>query len=145
MCFLVAHSLSSLFSPLGIMPYISASIIMNLLTVVFPALSRLQKEGEGGRKKLNQYTRYGTIFLCTIQSYFILSNALSSTNRFNIALVSPDVNPFWFVNIGVLTITTGTMILMWFGDQITERGIGNGISLLIFAGIIAQLRLCFGR
>ena len=128
----------SIFS-LGIMPYISASIIMNLLTVIFPALARLQREGEEGRKKLNQYTRYGTIFLCATQSYFILLNALQSTNRFNEPLVSPAITPFWFIIIGVLSITTGTMFLMWIGDQITEKGIGNGVSLLIFSGIIAQL------
>ena len=128
----------SIFS-LGIMPYISASIIMNLFTVVFPALSRLQKEGAEGRKKLNQYTRYGTIILCGMQSYFILANALQTTNRFNEPLVSASMDPTWFMIIGVITIITGTMILMWLGEQITERGIGNGISLLIFAGIIAQL------
>ncbi len=130
----------SIFS-LGIMPYISASIIMNLLTVVFPALARLQREGEEGRKKISQYTRYGTIFLCATQAYFILANALQSTNRFNEPLVSPDVSPFWFTVMGLMSITTGTMVLMWIGDQITERGIGNGVSLLIFAGIIAQLPL----
>ncbi len=128
----------SVFS-LGIMPYISASIIMNLLTVIFPALSRLQKEGEEGRKKINQYTRYGTIFLCATQSYFILANALQTSNRFNEPLVSPDITPLFFTIMGVLSITTGTMLLMWMGDQITERGIGNGVSLLIFSGIIAQL------
>ena len=128
----------SIFS-LGIMPYISASIIMNLLTIVFPALTRLQREGEEGRKKINQYTRYGTILLCATQSYFILANALNSTNRFNEPLVSGNISHFWFITIGVLTITSGTMLLMWLGDQITERGIGNGVSLLIFSGIIAQL------
>ena len=128
----------SVFS-LGIMPYISASIIMNLLTVVFPALARLQKEGEEGRRKINQYTRYGTIVLCAAQSYFILANALQTSNRFNEPLVSTDISPLGFILMGILTITTGSMLLMWMGEQITERGIGNGVSLLIFAGIIAQL------
>lgn len=128
----------SVFS-LGIMPYISASIIMNLLTVVFPTLARLQREGEEGRKKISQYTRYGTMFLCATQSYFILANALQTTNRFNEPLVSADLDPMWFIFMGILTITAGTMLLMWMGDQITDRGIGNGVSLLIFAGIIAQL------
>ena len=128
----------SIFS-LGIMPYISASIIMNLLTVVFPALARLQKEGEEGRRKITQYTRYGTILLCAAQAYFVVANALQTNNRFNEPLVSPEINPLLFTLIGILAITTGSMLLMWIGEQITERGIGNGISLLIFAGIIAQL------
>ncbi len=128
----------SVFS-LGIMPYISASIIMNLLTVVIPPLARLQREGEEGRKKINQYTRYGTIVLCAIQAYFILINALSSRNALGEPLVSAAMQEFWFITLGVITITTGTVLLMWFGEQITERGIGNGVSLIIFAGIIAQL------
>ncbi|MEQ9363099.1 MAG: preprotein translocase subunit SecY [Leptospirales bacterium] len=128
----------SVFS-LGIMPYISASIIMNLLTVVIPPLARLQREGEEGRKKINQYTRYGTIVLCSIQAYFILLNAIQTTDRRGQPLVSEDITPFWFFAIGILTITTGTILLMWIGEQITERGIGNGVSLIIFAGIIAQL------
>ncbi len=128
----------SIFS-LGIMPYISASIIMNLLTVVFPMLGRLQREGEEGRKKINQYTRYGTIVLCILQSYLILLNAVKSTNRFNEPLVSTGMDPGWFIFIGVVSVTAGSMFLMWMGEQITERGIGNGVSLIIFAGIIAQL------
>ncbi len=122
---------------LGIMPYISASIILQLLTVVWPYLERLQKEGELGRKKITQYTRYGTIFLSIIQSMGI-SFALENTS-------SPSGVPFvadpsWsFRLMTVLTLTTGTAFLMWLGEQITERGIGNGISLLIFSGIAVGL------
>jgi len=122
---------------LGIMPYISASIILQLLTVVWPYLERLQKEGELGRKKITQYTRYGTIVLSVIQSLGI-SFALEGTT-------SPSGVPFvdetgWsFRLMTVLTLTTGTAFLMWLGEQITERGIGNGISLLIFAGIAVGL------
>lgn len=139
----------SIFS-LGIMPYISASIIMNLLTVVIPPLARLQREGEEGRKKINQYTRYGTVVLCAVQAVFILLWALDpstvSTEK-RMPLVSPwmrDNTPL-FMALGVLTITTGTVFLMWMGEQITERGIGNGVSLLIMAGIIAQLPLMLVR
>ncbi len=128
----------SVFS-LGIMPYISASIIMNLLTVVIPPLARLQREGEEGRKKINQYTRYGTIVLCAVQAYFILASSVDQTNRFNERVVSDRIDPTLFIILGIVTITTGTMFLMWIGEQITERGIGNGVSLIIFAGIIAQL------
>ncbi len=133
----------SIFS-LGIMPYISASIIMNLLTVVIPPLARLQREGEEGRKKINQYTRYGTVVLCAVQAVFILLWAIDpgtvSTER-RMPLVSPwmQEHNVLFMILGVLTITTGTMFLMWMGEQITERGIGNGVSLLIMAGIVAQL------
>ena len=124
----------SIFS-LGIMPYISASIIMNLLTVVIPPLARLQREGEEGRKKINQYTRYGTIVLCAVQASFILLWALDSNNAEMVAMESST----WFFVVGLVAITGGTMLLMWMGEQITERGIGNGVSLIIFAGIIAQL------
>ncbi len=129
----------SIFS-LGIMPYISASIITNLLTVVIPPLARLQREGEEGRKKINQYTRYGTVFLCAIQALFILKWALDQTNRSGEYLVDQQViSRTWFYVVGLMAITTGTIVLMWLGEQITERGIGNGVSLIIFAGIIAQL------
>ncbi|MBE7439480.1 MAG: preprotein translocase subunit SecY [Spirochaetales bacterium] len=128
----------SIFS-LGIMPYISASIIMNLLTVVAPPLARLQREGEEGRRKINQYTRYGTIVLCAVQSVFILVWAAEQKNRLNQPLISNAVSIEWFYVIGIFAITTGTILLMWMGEQITERGIGNGVSLIIFAGIIAQL------
>ncbi len=128
----------SIFS-LGIMPYISSSIIMSLLTVIFPYFAALQKEGEYGRRKINQYTRFGTVLLCAIQSLFILLWAVEQTSRDGAPLVSPEISRPFFYFIGVITITTGTLVLMWMGEQITERGIGNGVSLIIFAGIIARL------
>ena len=130
----------SIFS-LGIMPYISASIIINLMTVVIPHLARLQREGEEGRKKINQYTRYGTILICVFQAYLILWSSMQSTNRIGQSLVSPEISSVWFLIIGITAITAGSLILMWIGEQITERGIGNGVSLIIFGGIIAQLPL----
>ncbi|MGL4449388.1 MAG: preprotein translocase subunit SecY [Shewanella sp.] len=124
---------------LGIMPYISASIIMQLLTVVHPALAELKKEGESGRKKISQYTRWGTLVLGTFQSV-------------GIATGLPNLVPGLVVNIGfgfyfvaVVSLVTGTMFLMWLGEQITERGIGNGISILIFAGIVAGLPSAIGQ
>lgn len=130
----------SVFS-LGIMPYISASIIMNLMTVVIPPLARLQREGEEGRRKINSYTRYGTILLCAIQAYFILQWATGEQARSHDGqpLVSPEVGLWTFMVIGLVSMTTGTVFLMWVGEQMTERGIGNGVSLIIFGGIIAQL------
>ena len=128
----------SIFS-LGIMPYISASIIISLMTVVIPPLARLQREGEQGRKKINQYTRYGTVLLCAIQAFFILIWAVGQKNPSGNPLVSEHVSRTTFFFIGVVAITGGTVLLMWMGEQITERGIGNGASLIIFAGIIAQL------
>ncbi|HMW60295.1 MAG TPA: preprotein translocase subunit SecY [Leptospiraceae bacterium] len=127
----------SIFS-LGIMPYISASIIMSLLTVVIPQLARMQREGEDGRRKINQYTRYGTVLLCAIQALFILVWAVDQKNPNN---GEPFVRMArtWFFVVGLGAITTGTILLMWMGEQITERGIGNGASLIIFSGIIAQL------
>ena len=125
---------------LGIMPYISASIILQLLTVVIPKLDQLNKEGESGRKKINQYTRYGTIILSVIQGFFI-ATWLEGNNQ-NYAAYGGNVvaDPGWtFRFVAVLTLTTGTTFLMWLGEQITERGIGNGISLIIFAGIVANL------
>src|SRR6187551_3379999 len=117
---------------LGIMPYISASIIMQLMTSVVPSLEALKKEGEQGRKIINQYTRYGTVLLGTLQAYGI-AIGLQSGN----GLV---VSPGWFFIVStVITLLGGTMFLMWLGEQITSRGIGNGISLIIFAGIAAGL------
>lgn len=117
---------------LGIMPYISASIILQLLTVVIPHLERLSKEGEQGRKKITQYTRYGTVFLSAFQSLAI------SIGLENMEGVVP--NPGWgFRLIMMITLTSGTAFIMWLGEQITERGIGNGISLIIFAGIVTRL------
>ena len=117
---------------LGIMPYISASIIIQLLTSVVPSLEALKKEGEQGRKVINQYTRYGTVLLATVQAYGLAVGLESATN------VVAD--PGWFFRIStVITMVGGTMFLMWLGEQITSRGIGNGISLIIFAGIVANL------
>lgn len=120
---------------LGIMPYISASIILQLLAVVVPTVERLQKEGEQGRRKLTQWTRYGTIVLSTIQSFGI-AFYLESLNESNPGLV---IDTGWgFRLLTVLTLTSGTAFIMWLGEQMTERGVGNGISLIIMAGIIAR-------
>ncbi len=117
---------------LGIMPYISASIIIQLLTTVVPRLEQLKKEGEQGRKTINQYTRYGTVILATIQAYGI-SVGLEAAGTI-------VTDPGWFFRFtAVVTLVGGTMFLMWLGEQITSRGVGNGISLIIFAGIIAEL------
>src|SRR5512132_2287889 len=123
---------------LGIMPYISASIILQLLTVVWPYLERLSKEGELGRRKITQYTRYGTIVLSVVQS---LGIAFFLERTTGIAGGLPLVySPGWaFRLMTVLTLTTGTTFIMWLGEQITERGIGNGMSLIIFAGIVVGL------
>src|SRR5512144_2488822 len=122
---------------LGIMPYISASIILQLLTVVWPYLERLSKEGELGRRKITQYTRYGTILLSVVQS---LGIALYLEHQTNIAGGLPLVyNPGWFFRLmTVVTLTAGTGFIMWLGEQITERGIGNGMSLIIYAGIVVN-------
>lgn len=120
---------------LGIMPYISASIIMQLLGVVIPALERMQKEGESGRKKINQYVRYLALVLCIIQSA-AMASWIQSINEGAMIYMNPGLG---FVLIVVATATAGTMFLMWLGDQITERGLGNGISVIIFAGIVARI------
>ncbi len=121
---------------LGIMPYISASIIMQLLTFVEPKLKQLRKEGETGRRKITQYTRYGTVFLATFQALGV-AIALEGQNAGNLPVVmDPGIG---FRIAAVTSLVTGTMFLMWLGEQITERGIGNGISMLIFAGIVAGL------
>ncbi|RCX29947.1 preprotein translocase subunit SecY [Thioalbus denitrificans] len=126
---------------LGVMPYISASIIMQLLTVVSPTLEQLKKEGESGRRKITQYTRYGTVILATFQALGI-SIALESQSAGGLPVV---IDPgFAFRFTAVITLVTGTMFLMWLGEQITERGIGNGISLIIFAGIVAGLPAAIG-
>ncbi|WDE11502.1 preprotein translocase subunit SecY [Thalassomonas haliotis] len=124
---------------LGIMPYISASIIMQLLTVIHPAMAELKKEGEAGRRKISQYTRYGTLVLATVQSIAIAKSL-------------PGMMPGLVINAGfsfyfaaVVSLVTGTMFLMWLGEQITERGIGNGISILIFAGIVAGMPSAVGQ
>jgi len=118
---------------LGIMPYISASIIMQLLTVVHPAMAELKKEGEAGRRKISQYTRYGTLVLATVQSIAIARSLPGMMP----GLVMDAGFGFYFA--AVVSLVTGTMFLMWLGEQITERGIGNGISILIFAGIVAGM------
>jgi preprotein translocase subunit SecY len=117
---------------LGIMPYISASIIMQLMTSIVPALESLKKEGEQGRKVINQYTRYGTVILAVLQAYGIAVGLEGATN------VVTDPGMFFRITT-VVTLTGGTMFLMWLGEQITSRGIGNGISLIIFSGIVANL------
>ena len=122
---------------LGIMPYISASIILQLLTVVIPALERLAKEGEAGKKKITQYTRYGTIALSLIQAFGIAVGLEGMRGPGGTAIV-PD--PGWgFRLLTMITLTTGTALIMWLGEQISEKGIGNGISLIIFAGIVVRL------
>jgi preprotein translocase subunit SecY len=131
---------ASLFA-LGIMPYISASIIMQLMTAVVPKLEQLKKEGESGRRKITQYTRYGTVVLATFQAVGI-SMALQGQTAGGSALVSQV--GFGFVFTATVSLVTGTMFLMWLGEQITERGIGNGISLIIFAGIVAGLPSALG-
>ncbi|HEY1613023.1 MAG TPA: preprotein translocase subunit SecY [Rhizomicrobium sp.] len=116
---------------LGIMPYISASIIIQLMTTVIPELETLKKEGEAGRKTINQYTRYGTVGLAALQAYGI---ALGLEHWGRVV-----IDPGWFFRISaVITLTGGTILLMWLGEQITSRGVGNGISLIIFAGIVAR-------
>ncbi len=126
---------------LGIMPYISASIIMQLLTAVHPKLEQLKKEGESGRKKISQYTRYGTVVLATFQAIGI-SIALESQSYGGSPLVIDPGLAFRFIT--VMTLVSGTIFLMWLGEQVTERGIGNGISIIIFAGIVAGLPSAIG-
>jgi preprotein translocase subunit SecY len=121
---------------LGIMPYISASIIMQLMTAVIPSFEALSKEGESGRRKINQYSRYGTVFLAVIQGWF-MATWLESQNTPGAQLVLEVGLGFKIMTI--LTLTAGTCFIMWLGEQITEKGIGNGISLVIFAGIVADL------
>ncbi len=124
---------------LGIMPYISASIIVQLLTVMHPKMAELKKEGEAGRRKINQYTRYGTLGLATVQAASI---ATGLPNMMPGLVINPG---FGFYLIAVISLVTGTMFLMWLGEQVTERGIGNGISLLIFTGIVAGFPSAVGQ
>ncbi len=121
---------------LGIMPYISASIIMQLLTSVSPQLEALKKEGESGRKKINQYTRMGTVILALAQSFGMANGLMSLAGPSGSAVIDPGI---YFIAVTMVTLTGGTVFLMWLGEQITARGIGNGISLIIFAGIVARL------
>ncbi|MGA1599178.1 MAG: preprotein translocase subunit SecY [bacterium] len=124
---------------LGVMPYISASIIIQLLTVVFPYLERLSKEGDLGRKKITAYTRYGTIVLSVIQGFAIAVGLESMAAPDGSPVVISTMSPWAFRTLTVITLTAGTAFLMWVGEQINERGIGNGISLLIFAGIVVDI------
>jgi preprotein translocase subunit SecY len=121
---------------LNIMPYISASIIIQLLTAVSPTLEALKKEGESGRKKLNQYTRYGTVLLAAVQAYGIAVGIEGMRAGAEAAVLNPGLG---FRLVTMITLTGGTVFLMWLGEQITARGVGNGISLIIFAGIVANL------
>jgi preprotein translocase subunit SecY len=131
----------SLFA-LGVMPYISASIIMNLLTVTIPTLEQLKKEGgEAGRHKITQYTRYGTVGLATMQAFGISTALEAQTMGGSSLVLNPGPS---FILTAVVTLVTGTIFLMWLGEQVTERGVGNGISLLIFSGIVAGLPSAIG-
>ena len=123
---------------LGIMPYVSSSIILQLLSSVVPRLAELRKEGEAGHRKINQYTRYGTVILSVIQSFGIAAylESLNQTSTFGAVVAHPGLG---FKLMTMVTLTTGTAFIMWLGEQITERGIGNGISLIIFAGIVSGL------
>ncbi|HTS91786.1 MAG TPA: preprotein translocase subunit SecY [Stellaceae bacterium] len=121
---------------LTIMPYISASIIVQLMTAVSPSLEALKKEGEVGRKKLNQYTRYGTVFLAAVQAYGIAIGLESSRGTAGTPVLNPGI---FFEFTTMVTLTGGTVFLMWLGEQITARGVGNGISLIIFTGIVARM------
>jgi preprotein translocase subunit SecY len=121
---------------LNIMPYITASIIVQLMTTVSPHLEQLKKEGEVGRKKLNQYTRYGTVFLAGLQAYGIAVGLEGLTSSAGAAVLAPGL---FFRFSTVITLIGGTMFLLWLGEQITARGVGNGVSLIIFAGIVAGL------
>ncbi len=124
---------------LGIMPYISASIIFQLLASVYPPLEKLQKEGESGRKKINEYTRYATVLICFIQAWFWVTYIARPRAEGGMQLAIQGYNTFWYVTVSILTMTAGTIFLMWLGEQIDEYGIGNGISLIIMAGIIARI------
>ena len=130
----------SLFA-LGIMPYISASIILQLMTVVIPAMEQIKKEGESGRRKISQYTRYGTVILATFQAIGISMALQNQTAGGLPVVISPGIG---FTVITAITLVTGTIFLMWLGEQVTERGIGNGISLIIFAGIVSGLPSAVG-
>ncbi|MCX6830722.1 MAG: preprotein translocase subunit SecY, partial [candidate division Zixibacteria bacterium] len=130
-----AFKKASVFS-LGIMPYISASIIIQLLTPIFPYFQKLAKEGEEGRRKITQYTRYGTVLISMLQAFGVAAWLQSLTPEPGLSVViSPGVG---FTLLCMITFTCGTIFIMWLGEQITERGIGNGISLIIFIGIIAS-------
>ena len=128
---------------LGVMPYITSSIVVQLAASLHPSLMALKKEGEAGRKKLNQYTRYGTVFLCAIQGWFLASGLEAYGAQSGLqAVVDPGLT---FRIVAVINLIGGTMFLLWLGEQITSRGIGNGVSLIIMAGILAQLPRSFAQ
>jgi preprotein translocase subunit SecY len=126
---------------LGIMPYISASIIMQLLAVTVPSLEQIKKEGEAGRRKISMYTRYFTLVLATFQSIGIATALQTQSVGADALVINPGIT---FIFTAAITLVTGTMFLMWLGEQVTERGIGNGISIIIFAGIVAGLPTAIG-
>jgi len=128
---------------LGIMPYISASIIFQLLGTVYPPLEKLQKEGEAGRKKINEWTRYATVVICFVQSYFWIMILTGGDNSDSI-FIKDFANSYYMRLICAITMTTGSVLLMWIGEQIDEYGIGNGVSLLIMAGILSRLPTALG-
>jgi preprotein translocase subunit SecY len=127
---------------LAVMPYISASIIVQILTVAVPSMAALKKEGEAGRRKMNQYTRYGTVVLAAVQGYGIAVGLESMSGATGSAVINPGM---YFRISTTITLVGGTMFLMWLGEQITKRGIGNGISLIIFTGIVASLPSALGK
>jgi preprotein translocase subunit SecY len=129
-----ASQLNSIFG-LGIAPYITASIIFQLLGTVYPPLEQLQKEGEAGRRKINEYTRYATVFVCLIQSYVWIRAGMGGMGH----AILPQFDTWWYHIVATITMTAGAVFLMWIGEQIDAYGIGNGISLLIMAGIIARM------
>jgi preprotein translocase subunit SecY len=123
----------------GVMPYISASIIFQLLASVYPPLEKLQKEGESGRKKINEYTRYATVPICLFQSFMWVQYLMRPEAAGGLQLFTHGYDTFFYALVSVITMTAGTMFLMWLGEQIDEYGIGNGISLIIMAGILARI------
>ena len=123
---------------LGIMPYISSSIVIQLLGAVIPYFQKLQKEGEDGRKKITQYTRYGTVLISILQASGVVVKLVHTTGEGGLPIVPVEVQGFGFTFSTIVILTAGTIFMMWLGEQITERGIGNGISLIIFIGIIAR-------
>src|SRR5262245_3949200 len=134
-----SFSQSTIFG-LGIMPYISASIIFQLLASVYPPLEKLQKEGESGRKKINEYTRYATVLICIIQSFMWVQHIMRPTGPVGgLGWAVEGYDNFYYILTAVITMTAGTIFLMWLGEQIDEYGIGNGISLIIMAGIISRI------
>ncbi len=124
---------------LGIMPYISASIIFQLLGTVYPPLEKLQKEGESGRRKINEYTRYATVVICLVQSWFWMKWGMSGDGMIPGGMMIAGYNTFYMHLVGTITMTAGTILLMWIGEQIDAYGIGNGISMLIMAGILSRM------